>query len=166
MEITKELKETMAQALGQAHISDKTAQDMILICKHGLTARDALKYRGVDKVSPDTLTDIKKKSQKVLLACPELQRLSHDAAQKILEGKPIIGEYEHKGEMKENVILPKASHVVAVMDMVTKRTEPIKSNEGSGGDTYNFVQINADKYRAQDIVSHETGEDGPETISI
>jgi hypothetical protein len=139
---------------------------MILICKHGLTARDALKMRGIDKVSPDTLTDIKKKSQKVLLACPELQELSHNAARTILEGKPIIGEYEHKGEIKENVILPKASHVVAVMDMVTKRTEPVKQEAGQGH-TFNFVQINADKYKEpQDIVSHDTPEDGPETISI
>jgi len=151
--IDKQTKQDMAKALGQRCISDKVAQDITLICKNNLTAREALMMRGIDKPSSDTLTDLKKKAETWNLASPSMQKLSHNAAKRILQGKPIIGKYIKDGESKENIILPNGSQVVAVIDMVTKRTEPIRSNESSG-DTFNFVQITATQFRdvPQDVV--------------
>jgi hypothetical protein len=164
--ITKELRDAMAKALDQTTVSEKTARAILLLCKSDITAQEALKLAsGLDNPSPHTCTDLRRKSQRWLLASPEMQELAGKAVKDTLKMKPVAVKVE-PGSDEKKYIYPTVSNRLAAADMVTSRTEPVKSNEGSGGNTYNFVQINADKYRAQDVVQHDTGEDGPETISI
>jgi hypothetical protein len=151
MVIDKEIKAQMAEVLGQAHISDKTAQDITLICKGGLEPEEVIALRGLTNPGNGTVNNLRNKSKKWLLANPDMQKLAHNAAKKILKGQPIISEYTENDEIKQHVMLPKMSNVVAVMDMVTKRTEPIEQ-QSTVRESNTYVQVNIDGYKAQDMV--------------
>jgi hypothetical protein len=151
MTITKELRQEMAEILEQRHVSEKTAQDILLMCKNGLTAQEALLMRGESNPNPHTLTDLRKKSQKWLLSNPDMQKLAHKAVKETLRMKPV--KVNENGE--EKLIYPSHTNRLAAAAMVTDRTEPVKGSE-SAGDTFNFVQINASSYRnAQDMVDND-----------
>jgi hypothetical protein len=124
MKITKETRQEMADILEQRHVSEKTAQDIILMCKNGLTAREALKMRGIDNPNKDTLTNLKKKSERVLLANPQLQKLAHNAVRDILKMKPVEVNVSPDSD-KKRYIYPTVSNRLAAAAMVTDRTEPI-----------------------------------------
>jgi hypothetical protein len=160
MTITKETRANMAEVLGQATVSEKTAQDILLICKNDLTARQALMLRGIDNPCPDTVTDLKRKSEKFLLSSPEMQELAGSAAKRILQGKPIIGKVKVKGEEHINVINPKGSDVTSVIDMVTKRTEPIKQDKGSAGINLFIDKVQVNQFQTQDVVPELDSDNG------
>jgi hypothetical protein len=124
MKITDELRKEMAQVLGQRHVSVKTAQDILLICKNGLTAREALMMRGETNPNKDTLTGLRKKSEIWLLNRPDMQKLAHNVHKRAMQGKPIVGKYKKDGKDCENVMLPEFKHALAAASMVTDRTEP------------------------------------------
>jgi hypothetical protein len=167
MVITQEQREEMARILGQRHVSDKTAQDILLMCKAGFTAREAMSIRGVDNPCPDTLTDLKKKSEIFLLSSPELQELAKSATYNFLQGKPVIGKYKDKdGNEQENAVFPKASTIGTLIKEVADRTDPIKHERGNRSITNN-IQVNmkvldnpeptqhVDIEETMDMVAHE-----------
>lgn len=145
MNITKELKQDMAEVLEQATVSDKTARDILLICKNGLTAREALSMRGINNPNDGTVTDLKGKSQKWMLSNPQMQRLAHNVSKRAMQGKPIVGKFKKDGKDCENVMLPEFKHALAAASMVTDRTEPVKQ-EHSARSITNNIQVNIRKY--------------------
>ena len=146
MNITEDIKKDMAQALGQRCVSDKTAQDLLLICKHGLTARDALKMRGEVNPHPHTVSDLNKKSKIWLLNSPDMQKMAHNVHKRAMQGKPIVGKYTKDGKACENVMLPEFKHALAAASMVTDRTEP-KVQEVNIVRTSIHADLDMSKYR-------------------
>lgn len=150
--VEPEVKRQMAEALGLDRVSDKTAA-ILTMASQGMSVDIAHKLvTGKDRLPDSTKCEIKKKTEKWLLSSPEMQKLAHNAAKKIIQGKPIIGKSVVNGEEHINVINPKGSDVTSVIDMVTKRTEPVKNSEPTGN-TFNFVQIN---HEPQHIVPGHT----------
>jgi hypothetical protein len=165
MVITKETREDMAQALGQTTVSEKTAKDILLICKHDLTAREALKMRGIDNPNPDTITDLKRKSERYLLSSPEMQKLAHNVHKRAMQGKPIVGKYKKDGKDCENVMLPDYKHAMAAADSVMIRTDPVKQ-QASGGTVNLFIdKVQVNQFQAQDMGHVIDGDIVPEAIS-
>ena len=157
MTITKETREDMAKVLGQVTVSEKTAQDILLICKAGVTAREALSLRGIDNPNPDTVTDLKKKSEIWLLSSPDLQKLAHHAVRDTLKMKPIKVKVSPYGD-EDMFIYPQVSNRLAAAAMVTDRTEPIKQDHGPQQVTNN-IQVNVrELFNAQHVVIEDNGQ--------
>ena len=169
MTITKEIREAMARVLDQRHVSEKTAQDILLICKNGLTAKEALQMRGENNPNKDTLTNLKKKSERWMLSSPDLQKLSYNTVRDTLKMKPIEVRQSPDNE-KKDYIYPTVSNRLAAAAMVTDRTEPVKQDHGPGSVTNN-IQVNVRQYDrpdaiAQHVVAEITGQDVSEPESI
>lgn len=154
MVITREIREDMAEVLGQSTVSEKTAKDIILICKNDLTARQALQLRGIDNPNKDTVTDLKKKSEKYLLSSPDMQKLAHNVHKRAMQGKPITGRYkDNDGNVKENVMLPDYKHAMAAADSVMIRTDPVKQQAQTGTVNLFIDKVQVNQFQALDVVA-------------
>jgi ABC-type branched-subunit amino acid transport system ATPase component len=159
--INPDKKKEMCEALGLQKIADKTASILDLNSK-GVALEIAHQLvTGKESIPDSTKSELKGKAEKWLLANPEMQKLTVNAAKKILKGQPIVGKIKHKGEDIINIIKPKGSDVTAVMDMVTKRTEPVKGTQGPENVNLFIDTVQVAQFQSPDVVDGKGSDKGP-----
>jgi hypothetical protein len=114
--------------------------------------------RGINNPNKDTVTDLKRKSEKWLLSSPDLQKLAHHAVRDTLKMKPIKVKVSPYGD-EDMFIYPQVSNRLAAAAMVVDRTEPIKQDRGPQSVTNN-IQVNVrELFNTQHVVSEAIGHD-------
>lgn len=158
--VDPELKQTMANTLGLAHISDKTALILDMMDKgHSIEVAHKL-VTGKDRLPDSTKSNINKKSEMWLIGKPDMQKLAHNAVRDTLKMKPITVKDGPDSDDKK-YIYPSVSNRMAAANMVLDRTEPVKAG-GPSQQGNTFINIDMREYQApQDDVSGISEDNGP-----